>query len=91
MAGPLVGLRILDLTTFTTGGAATGFLRDLGAEVIKVERRAGGDPGHGLTVVEGGVSTFFLPQNRGKRSVTLDLATPDGWAIARRGTARSWC
>jgi crotonobetainyl-CoA:carnitine CoA-transferase CaiB-like acyl-CoA transferase len=40
MAGLLEGLRILDLTTFTAGGAATGFLRDLGAEVIKVERGA---------------------------------------------------
>jgi crotonobetainyl-CoA:carnitine CoA-transferase CaiB-like acyl-CoA transferase len=84
MAGPLEGVRILDLTTFTQGGEATGFLHDLGAEVIKVENRDGGDPGRRLTLTPEGVSTFFLPQNRGKRSVTIDIRAPDGRALLLR-------
>jgi crotonobetainyl-CoA:carnitine CoA-transferase CaiB-like acyl-CoA transferase len=75
--GPLSAYRILDLTTFTQGGAATGLLRDLGADVIKVENPAGGDGGRNLTLVDG-VSSFFLPQNRGKRSIALDIRADQG-------------
>lgn len=89
MAGPLAGIRIVDLTTFTQGGEATGFLCDLGAEITKVETRESGDPGRRLTVVPPGVSTFFLPQNRGKESITLDLATEDGREVLMRLAARS--
>ena len=77
MPGPLEGLRILDFTTLTAGGEATGFLRDLGADIIKIEP-AGGEAGRRLTVLPSGVSPFFLPQNRGKRSVVLDLQSPEG-------------
>lgn len=77
MAGPLEGTRILDFTTLTAGGAATGFLRDLGADVIKIEP-PDGEAGRRLTVLPSGVSTFFLPQNRGKRSVAIDLRSDEG-------------
>lgn len=81
MAGPLAGIRILDLTTLTQGGEATGFLCDLGAEVLKVERREGGDPGRRITPVAPGLSAFFLPQNRGKKSITLNLKAPEARTI----------
>jgi CoA:oxalate CoA-transferase len=77
-AGPLSHLRVLDLSVFAQGGVAGGLLRELGAEVIKIERPGRGDPGRALTQVRPGVSTFFEPINRGKRSVVLDLAQPAG-------------
>jgi len=77
MAGPLEGIRICDLTTLTAGGEATGFLCDLGAEVIKVEP-PGGETGRRLTPLPIGVSTFILPQNRGKKSIVIDLKKPSG-------------
>ena len=83
MAGPLEGIRILDFTTITAGAEATGFLCDLGAEVIKVEPPTG-EVGRRLTVVQPGVSTFFLPQNRGKKSIVLDVKKPEGREVALR-------
>ncbi len=81
MAGPLSGIRILDFTILTAGGEATGYLCDLGAEVIKVEPLTG-DLGRRLTPLPAGESTFFLPQNRGKRGVAIDLKRAEGRDIA---------
>ena len=84
MAGPLRHLRVLDLSVFAQGGAAGAFFRELGAEVVKVERREGGDPGRRLTEVAPGASTFFEPFNREKQSITLDLQRPEGREILLR-------
>ncbi|HCW50556.1 MAG TPA: carnitine dehydratase [Clostridiales bacterium] len=76
----LHGLRVLDLTFYLPGPYATLFLADLGAEVIKIENPAGGDPLRRLGP-EGGTpsgSVFFRAVNRNKKSVTLDLKTPEG-------------
>ncbi|HEY7269536.1 MAG TPA: CoA transferase [Dehalococcoidia bacterium] len=81
MPGPLKGFRILDFTILTAGAEATGYLCDLGAEVIKVEP-PGGEIGRRLTPLPAGESTFFLPQNRGKRSIVIDLKKPAGREIA---------
>jgi crotonobetainyl-CoA:carnitine CoA-transferase CaiB-like acyl-CoA transferase len=81
MAGPLQGIRILDFTILTAGAEATGYLCDLGAEVIKVEPLTG-EIGRRLTPLPQGESTFFLPQNRGKRGIAIDLKRPEGRAIA---------
>jgi CoA:oxalate CoA-transferase len=78
MAGPLDGLRILDLTQVLFGPFATMLLSDMGAEVIKIERPEVGDIARGNGPVVRGQSTYFLSLNRGKKSVTLNLATVRG-------------
>jgi alpha-methylacyl-CoA racemase len=76
----LSGLRVLDLTFYLPGPYATLILADLGAEVIKIENPAGGDPLRGLGPDGGSPagSVFFQALNRGKKSVTLDLKTAEG-------------
>ncbi len=78
MAGPLDGIRVLDLTQVLFGPFATMLLSDLGAEVIKIERPKVGDIARGNGPVVRGVSTYFLSLNRGKKSVALNLATEQG-------------
>ena len=96
MAGPLAHIRVLDLARVLAGPWAAQNLADLGAEVIKVERpkkgddsRAYGPPwlkdANGSDTTE---SAYFACANRGKKSVTLDLANPEGQAIVRELAAR---
>jgi CoA:oxalate CoA-transferase len=81
MAGPLAGIRVLDLTQVLFGPFATMLLSDLGAEVIKVERPEVGDIARGNGPFVREVSTYFLSLNRGKKSVTLDLTSERGREI----------
>jgi crotonobetainyl-CoA:carnitine CoA-transferase CaiB-like acyl-CoA transferase len=74
MTAPLEGLRVLDLTRLLPGPFCTMLLADLGADVIKVEEPRGGDPARGPV----DVGALFLLINRNKRSLTLDLKTPEG-------------
>lgn len=78
MAQPLEGIRILDLTWVLSGPFATMILSDLGAEVIKVERPEVGDIARGNGPIVKGLSTYFLSLNRGKKSITLNLASEQG-------------
>ncbi len=78
MGGPLEGIRILDLSWVLAGPFATMVLSDLGAEVIKVERLEVGDIGRGNGPYVKGVSSYFLSLNRGKKSITLNLASERG-------------
>lgn len=79
MAGPLQGIRVLDLTRILSGPFATMILGDLGAEVIKVEHPAGGDGARGNgPFLDGGYSSYFMSINRSKKSLTLDLGKPAG-------------
>jgi CoA:oxalate CoA-transferase len=78
MASPLAGIRILDLSQVLFGPFATMLLGDLGAEVIKIERPEVGDIARGNGPVVRGQSTYFLSLNRGKKSVTLNLAVEEG-------------
>jgi crotonobetainyl-CoA:carnitine CoA-transferase CaiB-like acyl-CoA transferase len=83
MAGPLDGIRILDLSVALTGPYAAALLGDQGAEVIKLERPGLGDIGRWVGVSVNGISALFQASNRGKRSIAVDVQTPDGLAIAR--------
>ncbi len=78
MYGPLQGTRVLDLSWVLAGPFATMVLNDLGAEVIKVERPGRGDIARGNGPPIGGFSSYFLSLNRGKKSITLDLAHQQG-------------
>ena len=77
MAGPLVGIRIVDLNTVVYGPSATMILADQGADVIKIEA-PGGDFARDVTTRRGGFSASFLNNNRNKRSIVLDLKTQEG-------------
>jgi crotonobetainyl-CoA:carnitine CoA-transferase CaiB-like acyl-CoA transferase len=73
-APPLAGIRVIDLASYTPGPLCTSVLAELGAEVVKVERPGGGDPGR--TVTPGSYRVL----NRGKRVVELDLRASAGQA-----------
>src|SRR5258708_6913677 len=76
---PLRGVRVLDLTRVLAGPFCTMNLADLGAEVIKIEVPRRGDDSRGYApILPGGDSGYFYSVNRGKKSVTLDLRTPEG-------------
>jgi crotonobetainyl-CoA:carnitine CoA-transferase CaiB-like acyl-CoA transferase len=81
-AGPLAGVRVLDLTRLVSGGQFGLVLGDLGADVVKVERPGGGDPFRRTTV--DGYDAYWRAYARNKRSVTLDLADPRGRELLLR-------
>src|SRR5215467_10486002 len=91
MPGPLSHVRVLDLSRVLAGPWAGQNLADLGAEVIKVERPGLGDDSRafGPPWVKDAQgrdtrdSAYFTSANRGKKSITLNLAAPEGQAIAR--------
>ncbi|MFF7710770.1 CoA transferase [Pseudomonas sp. NPDC007930] len=74
----LEGVRVIDLTTSIAGPYGTMLLSDLGAEVIKVERKAGDDARYWGPPFLDGESLWFLSVNRNKRSVCLDYTQPEG-------------
>ncbi len=81
--GPLAGMRILDLSTMVAGPMATMMLADQGADVIKVEG-PDGDLMRLLAKGRAGMNPSFLSCNRNKRSVAIDLKSPDGRAILKK-------
>jgi crotonobetainyl-CoA:carnitine CoA-transferase CaiB-like acyl-CoA transferase len=97
LPGPLSHIRVLDLSRIVAGPWASQILADLGADVIKVERPGSGDDtrtwgppflpdGDGNPTDNSG---YFLWVNRGKRSITIDMSTPEGQEIIRSLAARS--
>jgi crotonobetainyl-CoA:carnitine CoA-transferase CaiB-like acyl-CoA transferase len=89
-AGPLAGLLVADFSRVLAGPYCTMLLADLGADVIKVESLAGDDTRRWVPpVTDAGVSTYFLAINRNKRSVALDLSSPEDLAAARELARRA--
>lgn len=92
MNGPLDGLKVFDLTRVLAGPHCTQLLGDLGAEVIKVERPGSGDDTRGFAPPfqtddkgeETTESAYYTGANRNKRSVTINIGTPEGQALARK-------
>lgn len=94
MAGPLSGIRVLDLSRILAGPWAGQCLADLGADVIKVENPNGGDDTRtwGPPFFEEGdtrLSAYYMCANRGKRSVAIDITTPEGQATVKELAAKS--
>ena len=81
MAGPLEGIRILDVTWAVAGSFATMTLCDLGAETIKVERPGTGDVLRSHIPFLEGLSLYFASINRGKKGIAIDLKTEGGKAL----------
>lgn len=75
---------MLDLSTVVAGPTASMVLADLGADVIKVERIDGGDDGRTMGPHRGPWGAFFVPLNRGKRSIAIDVTKPAGREIVLR-------
>src|SRR3546814_13322778 len=87
---PLEGGRVLDAATAIAAPFAATILGEFGAEVIKVEMPRTGDLARKLGhKTDSGTSLLFLSEGRNKKSVTLDLRTPEGAALLKKLAARS--
>ena len=85
MAKPLEGIRVLDFSKVLAGPSCTLYLGEMGAEVIKVETLGAGDETRGWPPFSGpGLGAVFLTVNRNKRSIAVDLKTPEGREVAYR-------
>lgn len=82
MAGPLQGIRVIDITTNISGPSLTMILADLGAEVIKIERPNIGDDSRSMGPLWEGEGVYYLHVNRNKHSIVIDLRTDEGLDIA---------
>ena len=97
MAGPLTGIRVLDLSRVMAGPWCTQIFADLGAEVIKVERPGVGDDTRhwgppwftDKEGVETRESSYYLSTNRGKHSITINICDPQGRDLVRELAAES--
>jgi len=91
MAGPLDGIRVVELGVWVAGPAAGGIMADWGANVVKIEPPTG-DPGRSfgrMLGLDDGSSPPFEMDNRSKRSIVLDLTTDGGLATARQLISRA--
>lgn len=87
LQGPLEGVKVLDLTRHLAGPYATTIMGDFGADVVKIESMPDGDPARAIRSSRESPDTdghAFSTYNHGKRSIALDLRTPEGVALVRR-------
>ena len=84
MAGVLAGIRVLDFGRYIAGPYCAALLAELGAEVIRIEKREGSEDRFVAPVGNDGAGALFLQMNRDKLSLTLDPMAPEGREIVRR-------
>jgi len=84
MSLPLSGIRVLDFGRYIAGPYCAMLLADFGAEVIRIERREGGEDRYVAPITDRGEGPMFIGFNRNKRGMTLDPAHPDSHEIKRR-------
>jgi crotonobetainyl-CoA:carnitine CoA-transferase CaiB-like acyl-CoA transferase len=82
--GPLAGIRVIDFGRFIAAPYCGMLLADMGADVIRIDRRGGSEDRYLAPVSESGDGTSFLSLNRNKRSLTLDTSKPESAEIIRR-------
>ena len=82
--GPLAGLKVLELGQLIAGPFAAKTLADFGADIIKIETPGAGDPLRKWRLLKDGTSVWWQVQSRNKRSVALDLNSPEAQDIVRR-------
>ena len=79
----LSGCRVLDFTQYLAGPTVTRLMAEMGADIIKVELAPMGDPSRLLPTIKNGRSGYFVQQNRGKKSICLDIKTAAGLTIVK--------
>jgi CoA:oxalate CoA-transferase len=86
MARPnmLEGYKVLDLTQYIAGPTATRMMAEMGAEIIKIELPTAGDRTHELPHIKNGRSGYYVQQNLGKKSLCIDVKSPEGLAIVKQ-------
>lgn len=88
-AGPLAGLKVIEMGTLIAGPYCARLLAEFGAEVIKIETPGGGDPLRKWRQLHEGNSLWWYAQARNKKSVTVNLKAPEGQAIVRDLAAKA--
>jgi crotonobetainyl-CoA:carnitine CoA-transferase CaiB-like acyl-CoA transferase len=89
MDGPLAGIRVVELGTLIAAPFAARLFAEFGAEVIKIEQPGSGDPLRSWRKLHQGTSLWWYLQSRNKKSIAIDLKSPDGRDIARRLAAQA--
>ena len=87
--GPLQGVKVVTCSTAQAGTVPYMLMADLGAEVIKIETPAGGDNSRTMSILPGMPSSFFETNNRGVKSVTLNLKSIEGREILKKLVAQA--
>ena len=84
MSGPLAGIRVLEIGTLIAGPFAARLFAEFGAEVIKIETPGSGDPLRGWRKLHKGTSLWWYLQARNKKSIAVDLKSPQGVEVVKR-------
>jgi len=87
--GPLAGIRVVDFGRFIAGPYCAMLLADMGADVVRVDRRQGSEDRYLAPVAKSGDGTLFLTLNRNKRSLSLDAGKPQAPEVIRRLVSRT--
>ncbi|MBF6559850.1 MAG: CoA transferase [Candidatus Binataceae bacterium] len=85
----LDGYTVLDITQYIAGPTATRMMAEMGAEIIKVEIATAGDRTHELPLHKNGRSGYYVQQNRGKKSICIDVKQPAGLKLLRELVAKA--
>lgn len=85
----LAGIRVVDMTQYVAGPTVTRLMAEAGAEVVKIEQPPFGDPTRGMGIIRDGRSGYFVQQNKGKRSLCLDIDDPRARAVLDELIARA--